>query len=135
MDQNVSEEPHHRTIHKLSSMDKTEPADVLKELIRLKEAEQQREEQLLKEHFHSTAERLQPINLLRSAAVQLSASPKIKAELTGAVVGIVSNYLLKKVLPVQAPSDFMNMVSSIAGLFTKRKAAQNSTEEVQGAQL
>lgn len=116
-------------------MNTTEPADVLKELIRLKEEEQKREEALLKEHFHITAERLQPINLIRSTALQLSASPKIKAELTGAVVGIVSNYILKKVLPVQAPSDFMNMVSSIAGLFMKRKAAQTSTETVEGAKI
>lgn len=116
-------------------MDKTEPADVLKELIRLKEAEQKREEELLKEHFHVTAERLQPINLLRSTALQLSASPKIKAELTGAVVGIVSNYILKKIIPVKAPSDFMNMISSIAGLFMKRKVAQTSTETAEGAKL
>ena len=56
------------------------------------------EEQLLKDEFFNTYERLKPVNLLKSTIRTLFTSPRLTDDIIGTAVGLTTGYLSKKIV-------------------------------------
>lgn len=69
----------------------------LQEEIQLLKAEQAVKSQLLIEQLNISYESLKPLNLLKSALMDISSSPPIGENLLGSVVGLASGYLSKTI--------------------------------------
>lgn len=70
----------------------------IKKAIQLLEEEQAVKGQLLKEQFYITYESLKPVNLLKNTIDEISSSPYLIDNILGAVTGVASGYLSKKVV-------------------------------------
>jgi hypothetical protein len=70
----------------------------LKNAIQVLEDEQAIKEKVLKEQFYLTYESLKPVNLLRSTLKDLVSSPSLIDDLIGAIIGLSSGFLSKKII-------------------------------------
>jgi hypothetical protein len=85
----------------------------LKNAIRLLEAEQDVNSQLLKEQFYLTYESLKPVNLLRRTLKDISSEPDILNNLLGSVTGLVSGYLSNKVFVGRSGNLFRKLIGAV----------------------
>jgi len=78
-------------------MEKITCAAELKLAIQNLEFQQEVQGQLLKDHFFVTFESLKPINLIKNTLLEITSSPYLIDNMLGAIMGIVSGYISKKI--------------------------------------
>jgi len=69
----------------------------LKLAIQNLEFQQEVQGQLLKDHFFVTFESLKPINLIKNTLIEITSSPYLNDNMLGAIMGLISGYLSKKI--------------------------------------
>jgi len=69
----------------------------LKLAIQNLEFQQEVQGQLLKDHFFVTFESLKPINLIKNTLLEITSSPYLIDNMLGAIMGLISGYLSKKI--------------------------------------
>lgn len=69
--------------------------------------------QLLKEHFFVTFESLKPINLIKSTLSEITSSPYLIENMLGAVTGMVSGYVSKKIAVGTSHNLFRKIMGSV----------------------
>ncbi len=105
-------------------MNQSDPVALLKEMIRIKEAEHRAEEILVREYFHETYESLKPINIIKSTISKAISSPDLKGNISNAVMGWITGFITKKL--VVGNSD--NMVTKLAGTVIEMVVASKVTQ-------
>jgi len=78
-------------------MEKITCAAELKLAIQNLEFQQEVQGQLLKDHFFVTFESLKPINLIKNTLLEITSSPYLIDNMLGAIMGMVSGYISKKI--------------------------------------
>ncbi|PKB18205.1 hypothetical protein [Flavobacterium sp. 5] len=79
-------------------MKKTNETDALNELIVLTEQQYNTDLFLLKEQFHIAYESIKPVNIIKNLVHDVSASSKIKEDVLGNVMGLVTGFISKKLI-------------------------------------
>lgn len=85
----------------------------LQDVIQLLEVEQAIKGQLLKEQFRETFESLKPVNVLKNALKDITTSPNLTDNILGAVMGLASGYLSKKVFIGTSGNIFRKLLGSV----------------------
>ena len=78
-------------------MEKITCAAELKLAIQNLEFQKEVQGQLLKDHFFVTFESLKPINLIKNTLFEITSSPYLIDNMLGAILGMVSGYISKKI--------------------------------------
>jgi hypothetical protein len=115
-------------------MTKPDPVQTLKELIRAKEAQHALEEAAVKAQFHLTSEQLKPINLIRNTIRQVGVSVEIRNGLPAAALGLVSDFVLRKIEASDSSNRFMKLAGSLLGMFLSRNSSSKAVEAGSGDQ-
>lgn len=105
-------------------MSKRNETDSLNELIVLQELKYDFELKVLKEQFHVAYESLKPINLIKSAFHEVTASPEIKNDLATNAIGLGAGFLSNKLLENNSRSPMKRIIGTavqfaIANLVSK----------------
>jgi hypothetical protein len=100
--------------------------DDLKEAILILKAEQEVNEQLLKEQAYATFENLKPVNLIRNTFTELASTPHLVDDILGASLGIVSGYISKKIVLGNSGNLFRRLFGTILQFGVTNIVAQNS---------
>lgn len=79
-------------------MKATNETDALDELIVITEQLRAHELALLKEQFHITYQSLKPVNIIKNAFHDMTASPDVRNDLVSNAIGLGAGFLSKKVL-------------------------------------
>lgn len=85
----------------------------LRYAIQLLEEEKEIKESQLKHQFHITYESLKPINILKKTLDDVSSSINVTDTIVGALMGVASGYLTKKVAVGSSNNFFRNMLGSL----------------------
>jgi hypothetical protein len=85
----------------------------LKNAIQLLSAEHAIKGQLLKEQFFITYQSLKPVNLLKSTLLEVTSSPYLIDNILGAVLGLASGYLSKKIVVAGSGNIFRKLLGSL----------------------
>ena len=84
----------------------------LKIAIQLLKVEKANKEELLKEQFNLTLERLKPINILKRAAKNIESSPSLISDVINASAGLAVGYLSKKIIIGTSGNIFQKLFGS-----------------------
>ena len=85
----------------------------LKLAIQNLEFEREVQGQLLKDHFFITFESLKPVNLIKNTLHEITSSPYLIDNMLGAIMGIVSGYISRKIAVGTSHSMFRKIVGSV----------------------
>jgi hypothetical protein len=85
----------------------------LKNAIQVLAAEHTIQGQLLKEHLLLTYKSFKPVNLLRSTLQEVTSSPYIIENILGAVLGLATGYLSKKIVVAGSGNIFRKLLGSV----------------------
>jgi len=85
----------------------------LKLAIQNLEFEREVQGQLLKDHFFITFESLKPVNLIKNTLHEITSSPYLIDNMLGAIMGIVSGYISRKIAVGASHSMFRKIVGSV----------------------
>jgi hypothetical protein len=94
-------------------MQKITSTTSLKEAIRQAEEEQAANKQLFKEQLHITAERLKPVNLIKSTLNEAFTSPDFMNIILGAVVGQTAGYVSRKAVVGKTKNPIRKLFGSL----------------------
>lgn len=94
-------------------MKKLNPTDALNELILISEQQYHNDLRLLKEQFHTAYESVKPINLLKNFVHEVSASPEIKEDVLGNIMGIATGFISRKLMVDENSSTFKKVFATI----------------------
>ena len=89
------------------------------------EIKQKKELQALKSHFHETYESLKPVNLVKSLAVDVFASPEIKDGLVNSSIGLAAGFLAKKVVSRSDSSPAVKLIGTVIELGVANLVTKN----------
>jgi len=85
----------------------------LKLAIQNLEFEREVQGQLLRDHFFITFESLKPVNLIKNTLHEITSSPYLIDNMLGAIMGIVSGYISRKIAVGTSHSMFRKIVGSV----------------------
>ena len=85
----------------------------LKLAIQNLEFEREVQGQLLRDHFFITFESLKPVNLIKNTLHEITSSPYLIDNMLGAIMGIVSGYISRKIAVGASHSMFRKIVGSV----------------------
>ena len=85
----------------------------LKNAIQLLEAEKAEKEQLLKDQFHLTYERLKPASLLKGTLKDIVSTPYLIDNILGTTIGLATGYLAKKIVIGTSGNLFRKLFGSV----------------------
>lgn len=94
-------------------MNKITCAAELKIAIQTLEFERDVQGQILKEQFFVTFESLKPVNLIKSTLQEITSSPYLIDNMFGAILGMVSGYVSKKIAVGTSHSLIRKMAGSV----------------------
>jgi len=97
----------------------------LHDAIQLLEEEKAYKGILLKEQFLISYESLKPINLIRSTFKEISTSPILGDNVLGAVMGLASGYLSKKIVVGGSGNIFRKLIGSVLQFGVANAVAQH----------
>jgi len=109
-------------------MKQPDPVLHLQELIRLKEAEQQSEEIILRATFHETYESLKPINLIKNTIRQAISSPGIKGNIGNAVLGLATGFIAKKLITLGSANPLVKAGATVIEMIVAAKVTANADD-------
>ena len=69
--------------------------------------------QLLRDHFFITFESLKPVNLIKNTLHEITSSPYLIDNMLGAIMGIVSGYISRKIAVGTSHSMFRKIMGSV----------------------
>ena len=69
--------------------------------------------QLLRDHFFITFESLKPVNLIKNTLLEITSSPYLIDNMLGAIMGIVSGYISRKIAVGTSHSMFRKIMGSV----------------------
>ena len=85
----------------------------LKLAIQNLEFEREVQGQLLRDHFFITFESLKPVNLIKNTLHEITSSPYLIDNMLGAIMGIVSGYISRKIAVGTSHSMFRKIMGSV----------------------
>jgi len=85
----------------------------LKLAIQNLEFEREVQGQLLRDHFFITFESLKPVNLIKNTLHEITSSPYLIDNMLGAIMGIVSGYISRKIAVGTSHSIVRKIVGSV----------------------
>jgi hypothetical protein len=97
----------------------------LKNAIFLLEIEQAEKGQILKEQFVISWESLKPINLIKGAIHDISASPYLLDNILGTAIGLTTGYLSKKIIVGGSGNMFRKLFGSLLQFGVTNLVAQH----------
>jgi len=97
----------------------------LKLAIREKQFELDVQGQLLKEEFFIVYESLKPISLIKSTVTEITSSPYLIDNMLGAVMGMLSGYVSKKIAVGTSPNLFRKIMGSLLQFGVTNLVAQH----------
>lgn len=106
-------------------MDNISSAAELKLAIREKQMQQQIKGQLLKEELFITFESLKPASLLKSTLAEVTSSPYLIDNMLGAITGIISGYITKKMSVGTSHNLFRNILGTVLQFNVSNIVAQH----------
>lgn len=106
-------------------MEKITTVAELKSAIQELENKQAQEWPLLKEQFRTTSESLKPLNLIKSAFKDVTASSGIKDTLLGATVGLTAGYLSKTLIVGASQNPFKKLLGDLLQLGVSTIVSKN----------
>jgi hypothetical protein len=86
---------------------------LLKELIRVKEAEHEAERKLLKQHFDKTHESLKLPNILASTLKNVIATPGLQRSVINAGIGFATGFVVKKFFKGNTTHPLIKLLSNV----------------------
>jgi hypothetical protein len=98
----------------------------LKNAIEILEAEQAVKGQLLKEQFYITYESLKPITVLRRTFKELTSSQYLIDNIPGAIMGLVSGFLSRKLIVGRSANIFRKLLGSVLQVGVTNVVARKS---------
>jgi hypothetical protein len=98
----------------------------LKHAIELLEAEQAAKGHLLREQFHITYESLKPITVLRRTLKELTSSQFLIDNIPGAIMGMVSGFLSRKLIVGRSANIFRKLLGSVLQIGVTNVVARKS---------
>ncbi len=98
----------------------------LKAAIRQLELQQADELSLLKEEVLKTAERLKPINLLKSTFKEAVATPDLKTGIINSAIGLTTGILAKKVIIGKTLNPLSKLMGVALEMFVAKKVSANT---------
>jgi hypothetical protein len=101
-------------------------AAALKDAILLLESEQVIKGQLLKDQIFLTYESLKPVNLIRNALKEISSSPSLIDNISGAAMGLAGGFLSEKMFVGASGNLIRRLIGSILRFGVTNAVAQNS---------
>lgn len=107
-------------------MDKITCAAELRIAIQTLEFERDIQGQILQEQFFVTFESLKPANLIKSTLHEITSSPYLIDNMLGAVMGMVSGYVSKKIAVGTSHSLIRKILGSVLQLGITNVVAQHS---------
>lgn len=109
-------------------MKKSTPADKLRESILLLELKQANDWHLLKEQFHTTYERLKPINVIKNTFKEAISAPDLKANIVNAAIGLTTGFAAKKIFTGVLSNPLTKLLGFIVEVVVANKVAKNAVE-------
>ena len=106
-------------------MQKINSTTELKNAIQLLEFEQTIKGQLLKEQFHNTYESLKPINIIKNSLKSIATSPNLTDNILGAVMGLATGYLTKKIFIGTSGNIIRKLLGSVLQFGVTKIVTQN----------
>ncbi|PZX94569.1 hypothetical protein DOS84_03155 [Flavobacterium aquariorum] len=100
--------------------------DSLNELIVLQEQKHDSELKALKEQFDLAYESLKPVNLIKSLFHEVTASPEIKNDFVGNIIGLGTGFISKKFFGINSQSPVKNMLGTILQFAMTNVVAKHS---------
>ncbi|REH00842.1 hypothetical protein [Flavobacterium aquicola] len=94
-------------------MKKTNETDALNESIVLLQQQYNTDLFLLKEQFHIAYESVKPINLIQNLVHEVTSSPKIKEDVLGNVMGLITGFISKKLMVNHKSSSIKKLFGTI----------------------
>jgi hypothetical protein len=94
-------------------MKKLNETDALNELIQLNQQQYDNDLRLLKEQFHIAYESIKPINLIKNLVHEVTASPEIKEDIFGNVMGLASGFISKKIMIDENSGVFKRVIGTV----------------------
>lgn len=107
-------------------MQKLNAAELLDQLILIKQEEHDQQLRELKNHFHETYESLRPINILKNSLKESSSSLNLKTQIADTAIGVTSGFLAKKLFSGNSSNPLVNLVGTMIGAFVASKAEKNA---------
>lgn len=87
--------------------------DVLKERITALEIQQSEELRVLKLEFHSIAEKLDPLYLIKNTFKNLTADPEIKSNLLDSAVSMTSHFIARSTFLSRFQTPIKNIIGNV----------------------
>lgn len=109
-------------------MQKLNDAELLEQLILIKQEECDKQGKELKEHFRNAYESLKPINMLKNTFKQAVSSPDVKTQIADTAIGLTTGFLAKKLFAGNSGNPLVKLVGSLIGSFVASKAEKNGEE-------
>ncbi|MGQ7944474.1 hypothetical protein [Flavobacterium sp. WC2509] len=109
-------------------MKKTNETDSLNELILLTEQQYNTDLFLLKEQFHIAYESVKPLNLIQNLVHDVATSPKIKEDVLGNVMGLVSGFIAKNFMVAHKSSPIKKVLGTIMQFAITNVVSKHSTD-------
>jgi hypothetical protein len=94
-------------------MKKLNETDALNELIFITEQQYYTDFRLLKEQFNTAYESIKPINLIKNLVHEVTASPEIKEDIFGNVMGLASGFISKKIMIDENSGVFKRVIGTV----------------------
>jgi hypothetical protein len=95
-------------------MKKPNETDSLNELIILQQHQYDVDLQLLKEQLHIAYESVKPVNLIKNLVHDVTASPEIKEDVLGNIMGLATGFISKKLMVSKDSGIIKNLFGTVA---------------------
>lgn len=100
--------------------------DELRDSVFLLEMKQANDWSLLKEEFHSTYERLKPVNMIKNKILDIVAAPDLKTDVVNSVIGLATGFIAKKVLLGNSHNPLIKLLGIVLEIAVSNKVAKNA---------
>ena len=106
-------------------MENINSAAELKLAIKAKEFEHEIQGKLLKDQLFITFESLKPVNIIKSSLNEITSSPYLIDNMLGAVTGLVSGYISRKIAVGTSHNIFRKIIGSVLQFSVTNLVAQH----------
>lgn len=100
--------------------------DELRDSVFLLEMKQANDWCLLKEEFHTTYERLKPMNMVKNTFKDMVSSPNLKTDVVNSVIGLATGFIAKKVLLGNSHNPLIKLLGIALEIAVANKVAKNA---------
>lgn len=109
-------------------MKKKNETDSLNELILILEQQHNTDLILLKEQLHIAYESVKPVNLIKNIVHDVTASPEIKEDIFGNIIGVATGFISRKLMINHNSSPIKKVLGTIAQFAITNAVSKHSTD-------